>query len=549
MTYENDIPDYALVPAKELEEQIVVPIAKGAIYTPVQVTDIREKNKTTITIEEDILVPDIKPDLKEILLIDGKCHLSNREVDRIAKGDDYINLSGEIDLQTLYIPEKQEGNSPIISVQSRVPFKDQWHTSLSEGATLVLDCKVDKIDYMVINERKYRVKLLLSVTAREYMDTKVDLFEGLVDEEIQVLKETIETSNIGLRKKDSISIKEDFFLKEGCSPQSILKQDINVVENYKQATGDKIVVNGFVYVNLLYASCSCEEEPVAEESIYQLQERVEFTQFIPIPQGGQWSGCNVSFDDNNLKVKLTQDETEKDIFRLEGDLMTFVELYRNTEREVIVDGYHREKDFICDFVTENSKTLVGITASESSLREILSPESMGFDIDCVLYSAGEILSADSRVEQGKIVTEGKLTAKILCKDSQDPCNIFALKEEIPFRVISNMPQIGGDEHISHKIYIKDVWSEKINGKQLEFNCTLLVCCEVLRPTPFKVLTNPAFVETSSSQAPPMVIYVCNEGDTLWQIAKKFKTTMESIRQINNLETDLLSSRQKLLIIK
>ena len=107
MTYENDIPDYALVPAKEMEERVVVPITKGAIYSPVQVTNIREKPKTTITIEEDILVPDTKPDLKDILLIDGKSYLSSREVDQIVKSDDYINLSGEIELQTLYSPERQ----------------------------------------------------------------------------------------------------------------------------------------------------------------------------------------------------------------------------------------------------------------------------------------------------------------------------------------------------------------------------------------------------------------------------------------------------------
>lgn len=131
MTYEKGIPDYAMVPAKEMEERVIVPITKGAIYSPVQVTNITEKPKTTITLEEDILVPDTKPDLREILMIDGKSHLAVKEIDAVVKGDDYINLSGEIELQTLYLPEKQEGNLPVISVQTRVPFKDQWHTSMS----------------------------------------------------------------------------------------------------------------------------------------------------------------------------------------------------------------------------------------------------------------------------------------------------------------------------------------------------------------------------------------------------------------------------------
>ena len=70
MTYEKDIPDYAMVPAREIDEKVIVPVAGNAVYTPVQATGITEKPKTVITIEEDILVPDTKPDLMEILLID-----------------------------------------------------------------------------------------------------------------------------------------------------------------------------------------------------------------------------------------------------------------------------------------------------------------------------------------------------------------------------------------------------------------------------------------------------------------------------------------------
>ena len=274
MTYENDIPDYALVPAKEMEERVVVPITKGAIYSPVQVTNIREKPKTTITIEEDILVPDTKPDLREILLIDGKSYLSSREVEEIVKSDDYISLSGEIELQTLYLPERQDGNSPIIPIQTRVPFKDQWHTSLSVGACLVLDCSIEKIDYMVINERKFRVKISLAITAKEYMDSKVDIFEGLADEEIEMLRETVEISNIALRKKDNLAIKEDILPKDDLRPENILKQDLSIVENYKQSTGDKVVVNGFVYVNILFSVYQEEADCPPSHSIHQLQERI-----------------------------------------------------------------------------------------------------------------------------------------------------------------------------------------------------------------------------------------------------------------------------------
>lgn len=549
MTYEKGIPDYAMVPAKEMEERVIVPITKGAIYSPVQVTNITEKPKTTITLEEDILVPDIKPDLREILLIDGKAHLSNKEIDQIVKGDDYISLSGEVELQTLYSPEKQEGNCPIIAIQTRVPFKDQWHTTLADGATMVLDCAIEKIEYMVINERKYRVKIVLCIMAREYTDSKVDIFEGLVDEDIQMLKETVEISNVALRKKDSLTIKEDIFPKEDSVPENILKQDLNIVENYKQITGDKVVINGFIYVNLLYFS-SGGDDCNAVDNINQLQDRVEFTQFIPIQQSGQQSGCNVCFDSSQLKVKLTQDEDGNDVFRLEGELLTYIELYKNTERDLIVDGYHRQKDFVCEFIEESSRTLIGTSAGESSVREIISLENSGCEADRIFYTTADIISGESRSEQGKVITEGSILVKMICLCTQDDKSIFSIKEEIPFRVVTTMPQLIGGDLISHKIYIKDLWAEKINGKQLEFNATIMVCAEIMRPTPFKVLKNPGFEESScKKEAPPMVVYICKPADSLWNIAKRFKTTTDSIKQINDLETDELIEGQKLLIIK
>ena len=83
MTYEKEIPEYAMVPAKEMEERVITPVSKEAVYTAVQVSNITEKPKTVITIEEDILVPDTKPDLARILLIEGTPHPASREISQV----------------------------------------------------------------------------------------------------------------------------------------------------------------------------------------------------------------------------------------------------------------------------------------------------------------------------------------------------------------------------------------------------------------------------------------------------------------------------------
>ena len=546
MTYEKDIPDYAMVPAREIEEKVIVPVTGNAVYTPVQVTNITEKPKTVITIEEDILVPDTKPDLREILLIDGNPRLSSREIDCINKTDDYIGISGEVELQTLYVPENRETAGPVIAVQTRVPFKERWHTDIAPGATLIMDCRAEKIEYMVINERKYRVKISLAIMARECVDRKIDIFEGINGEEIQMLKEQVEITSISLRKKDTLTISENLEIKEDGNPESILKQDINVVENYKQITAEKVVINGFIFVNLLYTVSG--DSPW--DCIRQVQERVEFTQFIPIKQQG--ASGRVCFDGSGLRVKLVQDEELGEVFRLEGEIITYAELYAGTERDIIVDGYHRKKDFICDFSEERSRTPVAAAAGEASVREIISPDAAYGEIDKILYTTGEILKSESRGEQGKVITEGTLQAKMICmslREEEEP-QMFSIRQEVPFRVVTAVPQMTGGEIISARTHVRDIWAEKINGKQMEFNASVMAEAEIMREVTFKVLTNPAFEESTSKESmAPMVVYVAGENDNLWKIAKKFKTSVESVAKLNQLEDGEISEGRKLLIIR
>lgn len=568
MSYEKEIPDYAMMPAKEIKEikaqqdinanaelaeaadTFVVPLTGSAIFSSVQLTDISEKPKTTIIVEEDILVPDTKPDMRELLLIDGDARLSSREFCSSGKPDEYLTLSGELELTALYLPEKPDSCGEIISVRSRIPFKEQWHTGIAVGACIVAKCKVEKIEYMVINERKYRIKATLALLAKEYTDKKTELFEGLADEEIQMRKENIELIRVENRQKDSLAISENLSIRSDSRIDSILKQDICVMENYKQVSGEKVIVNGFITVSLLYTvSGECENECCG---IRQSSERVEFTQFIPVHRNAEASGCSVCFDASELCVKLIQDSEEGELLRLEGELVTYVEIYSNTEKEIITDAYHREKDFVCDFKEERSRMPIGSSVGEASIREIISSEGYG-DIECVLYAGGDTVGCESYAENGKIVTEGILSAKLICKGEgggeQEQACIFSLRKEVPFRVASAMPQAVRGDSVDVNVCMKDFHAEKINSKQIELNATVTVSADVMRSVSFKLLANPAFEECDGkSEKSRMVVYIAGDNDDLWSVAKHFKSTPEAIRSINHMENDEIGKGEKLLIL-
>lgn len=49
--------------------------------------------------------------------------------------------------------------------------------------------------------------------------------------------------------------------------------------------------------------------------------------------------------------------------------------------------------------------------------------------------------------------------------------------------------------------------------------------------------------------PGITVYMVKQGDTLWDIAKKFYTTMEEIISMNSLENDRVTLGQPLLLVK
>ncbi len=107
-------------------------------------------------------------------------------------------------------------------------------------------------------------------------------FDGLRDEQLEMKKSRGVFNLLGADKKDEVSIDETFKGKDSnFRPEYILKQDFTITENYRQVTTEKVVINGFVFCSLLYSATDpSEEEP--KSAICQHNQRIEFTQFVPI---------------------------------------------------------------------------------------------------------------------------------------------------------------------------------------------------------------------------------------------------------------------------
>ncbi|MCQ4637447.1 DUF3794 domain-containing protein [Anaerovorax odorimutans] len=543
---EKTAKDTAAIPAGEPIK--IMPLAGQAVYNDLKLTAVAQCLETKIFVEEDILVPDIKPDLISILSMDGKAFLSSKEI-QVGQGDgDSIKVTGEVTLQTIYLPEDKEEES-ISIIQSRLPFKTDWQVTASPLSHLVIEPTIERIDYSVINERKFRAKITLGLSMKEYAEKELQFFESLRNEKLELLKETIKMSHIALRKEESVELSEDLKIKEGNpKPIKILKTDINVVENHKQTTSEKMVINAAVRVNVLYMG----EEEKDGETIQRpafFQGKADFTQFILMNKEDNLAMSKVSFSDKDLDVEIN--EEEEDGFILKGTVNTSVEVYQNLEKEVVSDLYHSTKDTTYDYTEKNIEAILGTSTTEVSAREIFDiPEKNG-PVGKILYINGRIKEQNARAEQGRATVEGILEGTILCIPEDPEKHPFAVRQDIPFRGAMDIPAAKEGMKTECQIGIKDLWSDKINGKQAEVNASLQIETAVIKETSLKLIKNPCFIENDQSKRPSsMVLYITRKDDSLWKIAKKYKTSIETIKSINELnESPNLSEGTRLLIVK
>ena len=97
-------PDFALTPPSPQIPSKLISADGDLKSSRLKITGICYIQLPVITVEEDVLVPDVDPDLEQILNIEARPDISAHEMVRNAEGKDACKIAGSIAVNTLYLP-------------------------------------------------------------------------------------------------------------------------------------------------------------------------------------------------------------------------------------------------------------------------------------------------------------------------------------------------------------------------------------------------------------------------------------------------------------
>ena len=480
----------------------------------------------SLTNEEsaETIVPDYCPDIARIVDVSACLMLRSRGV-----ADGKLTASGSVKLTLLYLAEDTQG---LRALEYAIPFEHS--AELPDGCCdAAAEGRVCDVEARLLNPRKLFTRLNIVWKVTPYCKTALTVCGEIVDREkyaIQTLCEKQEVSLIrSVGSKDFIFV-DELTLPGGREPIADLlcaRAKARVTE--AKSLGSKVVLKGVACLSLLYAAeggklCAYSEE-------------LPFSQIL---DGAE--------DNGDGAVSVTLSLTGSEIHTGEDGRLVTVKLFlnafvvtRGTESVCcITDLYSTSCDLDARMETVELWQEPEVTTLSQSVREQLDT---GTDVKCVLSADVCFGSAGIRQEGERATLRAAATVSVLYLDESDvPLSLQRRIEVTAETAVSAAAQASIEEVCAGDI------TANINGSGIELRFPADFTLASASAPSCACLTSLSAEESEAENAPSLVLRALREGETLWDVAKQYRTTAEEILSANELtEASVLEAGRMLLI--
>lgn len=502
------------------------------------------KETVQVIVEEDLIVPDVKPDMAKVLQIDGKV-----ELDQVEISADRLNYKGQIKVFVLYTAE---GSDRLVhSMTGSLPLDDFMNMDgIKKEMSYAMEYDLEHLDFTWINSRKLNVKALVSMNAKVSEKRKNEIIVGAKSPlPIQLQMEPFAFYRTAAASQDKMVIKDELAVPTGKpNIQEILKNDIRICNKETKVGSGLVTVKGDLNIKTLYAGA------MAENEMDYMEHQIPFNGTIECSGAEEGMYCNTDIKMLSQYVQIRPDlDGEERILEVEVILLVNVKLISMEEIQVIDDAYCPGKE-----IKLKKQKLPYQRLLNKNRESILLKEAMSLDPDApniaYLYNVqGNPKIEEVRLIDDKAMLEGVVEVKLIyiTDNQEDP--IYVYETMMPFRESMDSEGAPIDKKVDVKVDIDDILCSITSERDFEVKMILQLDMEIMDDQEVDILMDMIETEIDPNvlmNMPSLTIYMVQNGDTLWKIAKKYNATVEELLSINDIESpEKIYPGQKLLIIK
>lgn len=492
-------------------------------------------------LDEDFNVPDMKRDVQLVILAEGKV-----SVEELKRVENYIRVSGKIIFKVLYVTD--EGERKITSLDGKLPFEEMVYTEEEPEENLFVKSAETEISVHVIHSRKLNIKACIDLTVSSDGSRDEELMLNVEDggEILHKRYKDYKVLKLDAIKKDTYRIKEEFSIggtKETLG--SLLWSDVICRKLDTRITEDEILLQGELLVFAFYES--------VDEKMDWIEHCVPFQGKINCYGATDSMYHEIYPDINDILIEMRMDEDgEMRVLFVEATLEVRVILYEEEEVKVLDDVYSLNKNCLISREEKKVEKLLMQNHIKCKVSETLSLPEIKDDILQICHSSARIQIDHTEVKEHGIQAEGVLHVNFLYVKPDDKVPFDVWQGMIPFSCLMDSNEISEDMISNLRATVEQLSIGLLGSDEIEVKAVIGIQGFMKRPITIQnienIVLNPMDIQTQEKM-PGIIGYVVKQGDNLWELAKKYNTTMESIAKVNELEKMELKQGQKILIFR
>ena len=501
--------------------------------------DTAASGSSQILLEGDMIVPDSKPDLQEILRCQGNVKIREKRVT-----DDRISFSGELEVSVLY--QAKNGERPLYAMQASLPLEDFLHIDgLEKDMETTLDTTLEHLDCQIINDRKIGVKAVLGVSATGERQNHAEILSGVSGEGIECLQGTLRMEQNTANLKDRFTVKEEITLPSAKPEMAdVLWQTTDLTEQDIRAMDGKVMVRGNLRICMLY----CD----TEGNLGSFCEKIPFSGYLEGETIEPKTELNGTLQIEDAKLTPTVDE-DGEARQLAVDVAISAALQgrETVEQEILQDAYAPIGTVTLEKETITYPVTVGSGKNQFALKERIHLEDGEKPMLRAEEVWGEVRLSEARTAADAVEADGVLTVSLLYHCEDDATPLCMLERGIPFGQMMELRGVAEGDTAAVDLRLDDLDFQMLSEQEGELRATVTMEALVTQEETAEIVKDITLEEeTTPIPMAGAVIYMVQPGDTLWKIAKRYRTTVDDILAVNEIENpDLIYPGQKLLIIK
>lgn len=516
-----------------------------------QIHVICEKGRATtqITLDDDHNLAEYKPDILKIVEEKGQVRMEEIKVE-----PDVVRLRGALHFEVLYRCAAEDGGFARLS--GDLPFQE--HVRM-EGAqeydSVYADPQIEDLSMTLINSRKLSIRSLLTIRLELREPCVHDMAESLIQprvdgaDNLQTFTRQVDAMELLVQKKDTSRFRTAITLpsnKPGV--QEILWYSLQPRGIESRAEEGMLVFSGEIFVHMVYRSAQEPDQLQCLELAVPMQTQLEVLEADP--QVTAW--VRVRLNGGELETDESFDGEERQL-QLEALLEIDYTLWQERSLTLLEDAYATDRQLNCVRTPVILQRLMIKNDSRFRLNERMELETKGAVLQ-ICSCTGDVQVEEVTPAAGRLEVSGLLRLRLLYIAADDEMPLVTVEKMLPFQEAVEVPGLAPDTmDISYELEagIDQLSSALLDQSQVECKAQIRLCVIVFENQTIQNMETIEAVPLDAEQMrnlPGMVGYIVKNGETLWDIAKRYRVTIPQLQAWNGLETEQIQPGDKLMIV-